>query len=127
MAKEGTALDFQGVRENANANFAFGFEELTPLAPTQATPKNQEVPFPCSKVFVYSDYEIYWTWSLSTGTSVNTTNSLKLPANTLTQMNVPWGKLLEKHVGGGRSSGDSLYFHCRTVSNNTASVRIVRG
>ena len=129
MSEEGTNLDFQGVRENANANFAFGFEELTALAPTQATTKSAECAFPVSKIFVYSDYELYWTWALTAAATdaIDTSNSLKLPANTLIQMNVPWGKLLEKHIGGGRQAGDSLYFQCRTVSNNTASVRIVRG
>ena len=127
MSEEGTNLDFQGVRENANADFAFGFEELTALAPTQSTTKSIECKFPVSKVFIYSNYELYFTWGLKAADVINTGNSLKLPANTLLQMNVPWGKLLEKHVGGGRSSGDSLYFQCRTVSNNTAAVRIVRG
>jgi len=127
MSGEGTHLNFQQVVNNANSNFAFGWEEVTPLAPTQATPKNQEIPFPCSKLFVYSDYEIYFTWSNNTTDTVNTTNSLKLPANTLVQMNVPWGKPLEKNSEGSRQPSESVYFHCRTVSNNTASVRIVRG
>ena len=119
MAGEGTNLRFQGVTENNNASFAFGFEELTALEPTQSTTKNAECPFPVSKIFIYSDYELYWTWGLSTTDVINTSNSLKLPANTLIQMNVPWGKLLEKHAGGGRQSGDSIYFQCR--------VRVSRG
>lgn len=130
MSEEGTNLDFQGIRENANADFAFGFEELTALAPTQATTKSAELPFPCSKIFIYSDYELYWTWGLVVATttdSIDTSNSLKLPANTLIQMNVPWGKLLESYPDGGRQPGKSLFFQCRTVSNNTASVRVVRG
>lgn len=127
MAGEGTNINFQAVRENANIDVAFGFEQLTPLAPTQSTSKSQEFPWPCTKIWIYSNYEIYWTWALTEAATdaIDTVKSMKLPANTLIQMNVAWGKTLEK--GKGQTNESSLYFQCRTVSNNTASVRIVRG
>jgi len=127
MAGEGSNLNLARVNEVANSNFAFGFEQLTALAPTQLATKSQAIPYPVTKLFIYSDYEIYWSWSLTAAATdvINTTNSMKLPAKTLVQMNVPWGKLLEKYEAGGHA--DSIYFQVRTVSNNTASVRLARG
>ncbi len=118
----GTKVNFQGVRENSNVQVAFDYEELTALAPTDAVTKSVALPWPYTKLWIFSDNELYWTWALTDADTdaIDTDNSQKLPAGVPIQMDVPWGRALH-----GRA--DTIYWQCRRVSSGTADVRVSRG
>lgn len=115
----GTQVRAQGVVENANIDHFFTYEEVTALAPTNATEKYVELSWSYTKLFIYSDSAILISWSAGTG-DVCGSNSQIIPAGVPVQMNVPWGLVIKPSVS-------SVYFHCKKVSSGTADVRIAKG
>ena len=66
------------------------------------------------QIAVLSDVEIYFGFSSASNQSINTSNDLKLPKNTLTFIVVP------------RAVGTTVYFNYLSTSTTTGSVRLVK-
>lgn len=116
----GGNVNWQGVRGNLNLQVAFSYEEATALAPTDAATKTLSFAWPYTKIWLFSDSELYFTWSLSSSDVIDTSNSLKLPAGVPIEMGVPWGLSIA-------GTDDTIYFQCRRVASGTADVRVAKG
>jgi len=116
----GTNVQFQGVRENLNLMTAFSYEEVAALAPTDSATKSVTLAWPYTKIWLFSDSELYYTWAVNSADAIDTSNSMKLPAGVPIQLDVPWGKSSDGRAG-------TLYFQVRRVAAGTADVRVAKG
>lgn len=108
-------------KEAASARFLQEYTEETVLAPTATTYKKIDVTWGTFRIWVYTDSEIYWTWSLTSTDVISSSNSQILPARTGKPFDVPWGKVSapRKHR--------TIYFQVKRVLTGTGNVRVSVG
>jgi len=89
----------------------------TPLAPTDSAEKRIAVSWPSPKVYVDSDSDLYYAWSLTNADTVNSSNNLRVYGDVHTPLDVPWGML-------GRVVGSTIYLCLLKVDPGTAEARV---
>ena len=94
--------------ESLNVDTAAGWDEQTKLNISSAAERSSDVSN-YGQVGVWSDLEIYFTFDSDSGTtSINTGNSLRIPASTLVYMKVPKGV------------GSTIYLHVKATSSDSS-------